>query len=290
MMIGNLPQHSYHPLAGGEGQPASGADWQDWEMQLAREVQNRAFPTTRPQIVGLDYYSDWRPARGLSGDYLDYFELPEGNLGLAIGDVAGKGLAAALLTSSLHSLARALRHYQHGSLAELTAAIDELFSEVCPDSSYATMFVARYDPARRFLHYVNAGHEPPVVLRKTATGYRPVALEPTGPVIGMLRKPSFQENVVTLAPGDLLVAYTDGLCETTNSRGEEYGFARLIATIQACSYRKARDIVERVLETAEAFVSGCPQHDDMTLWLGRIEESACRELTIEESLPLQAVA
>jgi len=282
MMIGTTQQHNYPVTAG--------AEWREWEMELAREVQNRAFPTRRPPIAGLDYYSDWRPARGLSGDYLDYFELPEGNLGLAIGDVAGKGLAAALLTSSLHSLARALRHHQHGSLSDLTAAIDELFYEVCPDSSYATMFVARYNPARRFLHYVNAGHEPPVVLRKTATGYRPVALEPSGPVIGMLRKSRFHENVVSLAPGDLLVAYTDGLCETTNNRGEEWGFRRMMATIQACCYRKAREIVERVLETAEAFADGCPQHDDMTLWLGRIEEPFCRMLTLEDSAVLEAVA
>jgi sigma-B regulation protein RsbU (phosphoserine phosphatase) len=259
-------------------------------MQLAREIQNRAFRNMRPRVAGLDYYSDWRPARGLSGDYLDYFELPEGNLGLAIGDVAGRGLAAALLTSSLHSLARALRHHQHGSLADLTAAIDELFYEVCPDSSYATMFVARYDPGRRFLHYVNAGHEPPVVLRKTATGYRPVALEPTGPVIGMLRKSAFHENVVSLAPGDLLVAYTDGLCETVNARGEEWGFGRLISTIQACSYRKAHDIVDRVLDTAEAFAGGCAQQDDMTLWLGRIEETDFRTLAPAESVELLAVA
>lgn len=280
---------SSHPTTGG-GRLAPGAEWRSWEINLAREVQNRALPATRPRIAGLDYFSDWRPACGLSGDYLDYFELPEGNLGLAIGDVAGHGLAAALLTSSLHSLARALRHYQHGSLSDLTAAIDELFYEVCPDSSYATMFVARYDPARRLLHFVNAGHEPPVVLRKTATGYRPVALEPTGPVIGMLRKSRFHENVVSLAPGDLLVAYTDGLCETANSHGEEWGFRRLIAAIQACSYRKARDIVDRVLEAAAAFAGGCPQHDDMTLWLGRIEEAGCRTLPMADRVALQAVA
>ncbi|MGA2742273.1 MAG: PP2C family protein-serine/threonine phosphatase [Bryobacteraceae bacterium] len=288
-MMGNFQQHTY-PITPAGAIPAPRANWNEWEMDLARAVQNRAFPTTRPRITGLDYYSDWRPAHGLSGDYLDYFELPEGNLGLAIGDVAGKGLAAALLTSSLHSLARALRHYQHGSLSDLTAAIDELFYEVCPDSSYATMFVARYDPARRYLHYVNAGHEPPVLLRKTVSGYRPVALEPTGPVIGMLRKSSFHENVVSLAPGDLLVAYTDGLCETSNGRGEEWGFGRLLATIQACSYRHARDIVDRVLETAEAFAAGCPQHDDMTLWLGRVEDSKCRTLTPAESVALEAVA
>jgi sigma-B regulation protein RsbU (phosphoserine phosphatase) len=285
MTIGTYPQHKYF-ITPGETVPPTGADYQDGEMELAREVQNRTFPTTRPRIAGLDYYSDWRPARGLSGDYLDYFELPEGNLGLAIGDVAGKGMAAALLTSSLHSLTRALRPWQRGSLPALTASIDELFYEVCPDSSYATMFVARLDAARGLLHYVNAGHEPPVVLRKTASGYRPVALEATGPVIGMLRKPAFQENVVSLAPGDLLVAYTDGLCETTNSRGEEWGFRRLLATIQACGYRKAHDIVDQVLETAAAFAGGCPQYDDMTLWLGRIEEArqGLRERTVGRAI------
>jgi sigma-B regulation protein RsbU (phosphoserine phosphatase) len=293
MMIGTFQQHPYpldSPVEAGDFLPAPGAGWRDAEFKLAREVQNRTIPNTRPRIPGLDYFSDWRPARGLSGDYLDYFELPEGNLGLAIGDVAGHGLAAALLTSSLHSLARALRHYQHGSLSDLTAAIDELFYEVCPESSYATMFVARYDPARHFLHYVNAGHEPPVVLRKTATGYRPVTLEPTGPVIGMLRKARFQENVVSLRAGDLLIAYTDGLCETTNARGEEWGFRRLIATVQACSYRKACDIVDRVLETAGTFAGGHPQNDDMTLWLGRIEETGCRTVTLADSVALQAVA
>lgn len=286
-MIGTFQQHS---VTAGDAIAAARADHRDQELELAREVQRRTFPNTRPRVSGLDYYSDWRPGRGLSGDYIDYFELPSGNLGLAIGDVAGQGMAAALLTSSLHSLARALRHYQHGSLASLTAAIDELFYEVCPDSAYAAMFIARYDPARRFLHYVNAGHEPPVVLRKTATGYRPVALERTGPVVGMLRKSSFQENVVSLAPGDLLVAYTDGLCETANSRGEEWGFSRMISTIQGCSYRKARDIVDRVLDTAEAFAAGYPQQDDRTLWLGRLEESNCRTRPLADQVELEAVA
>src|SRR5580704_3030795 len=143
MMIGNS-QHSY-PITPGAAIPSPGTHLRDCEMELAREVQNRAFPTMRPRIPGLDYYGDWRPARGLSGDYLDYFALADGNLGLAIGDVAGKGLAAALLTSSLHSMARALRHSYGGSLVDLVAAIDELFCEICPDNSYSTLFVARYD-------------------------------------------------------------------------------------------------------------------------------------------------
>jgi len=273
MTIGTHPLNPY-PMATGEALPLPGEDWRDLEMALAREVQNRTFPTAQPHVAGLDYYSDWRPARGLSGDYLDYFEMPEGSLGLAIGDVAGKGLAAALLTSSLHSLARALRHSQRGSLSALTSAIDELFYEICPESSYATMFVARYDPARAQLHYVNAGHEPPLLLRKTAAGYRMVILDPTGPVIGMLRKPSFHENVVSLAAGDLLVAYTDGLCDATNPRGEEWGFQRLVETIQACRDRTAQEIVDNVLEAVGSFAAGCPPHDDMTLWLARVEAAA----------------
>ncbi len=244
----------------------------DAEMELARKVQERTFPAAHPLIAGLDYHGDRRPAEGLSGDYLDYFALPEGNLGLAIGDVAGRGLAAALLASSLHGLARALRPGAQSGLADLTAAIDALFYEVCPDTSYATMFMARYDPARALLYYVNAGHEPPVVLRKSGRGYVPLELEPTGPAIGLLRKPSFHESSMALAPGDILVAYTDGLCETANARGEEFGFRRMLAAIQASSYRKVRDIVERVIETAQSFAAGCPRYDDMTLWLARVEE------------------
>jgi sigma-B regulation protein RsbU (phosphoserine phosphatase) len=279
MMIGIPQRHHYDFL--------SSTDSQEWEM--AREVQNRSFPSAHPRIAGLDYYSDWRPAEGLCRDCLDYFELPEGNLGLAIGDVAGQGLAAALLTSSLHGLARALRH-GYGSLAELTAAIDGLFYEVCPDSSYASMFLARYDPERRLLHYVNAGHEPPIVLRKTDRGYWPVELEPTGPVIGMLRKSAFEEGVISLLPGDMLIAYTDGLCEAVNTRGEAWGFERLLSTIRASSYRKARDIVDRVLETVESFSAGGLRYDDMTLWLGRVEETARETLPSEDHAALAAVA
>ena len=105
-----------------------------WELQLARDVQNRLFPAARPSIPGLDYYSDWRPASITSGDYLDYFEMDEGNLGLAIGDVGGRGLQAALLTASLHSIVRALRFSQQGSLGEFVSTIDELFSEIAPDN------------------------------------------------------------------------------------------------------------------------------------------------------------
>src|ERR1700675_588958 len=104
------------------------------EWEAARSVQERIFPALRPAIPGLDYYGDWRPACGVSGDYIDYFVMNAGNLGLAVGDVSGKGMPAALLTSSLHSSIRALRFTHNSNLPELVRSIHELFYEICPDN------------------------------------------------------------------------------------------------------------------------------------------------------------
>ncbi len=263
----------------------------DWEVEVAREVQNRIFPSERPVIPGLDYYGDWRPARGVSGDYLDYFEMEEGNLELAVGDVSGKGLPAALLTSSLHSIVRALRRSQTTSLPELVRTVDELFYEICPDNCYATLFLARYDPVSGKLHYVNAGHEPPFVLRKRGGHHHTIPLESGGPVIGLLREPSYREGVVSLNPGDLLVAHTDGLCEAKNVAGEEWGWRRLVNTITASAERSSRQIVETVMDAVETFAMGAPPFDDMTLWLGRVEESvATRPIWNLERLAVPAAA
>jgi len=247
------------------------------EWEAARLVQERLFPAMRPAIPGLDYFGDWRPAGGLSGDYIDYFALNTGNLGLAVGDVSGKGLPAALLTSSLHSTIRALRFTGNPSLPELVRSIHELFYEICPDNGYVTLFVARYDPRAQRLHYVNAGHEPPFVLRKTGKLYRTIFLETGGPVIGMLRKSSYREGAVSLSPGDLVVAYTDGLCETRNSAGEEWGWPRFLEKVEACADRKARDIVDVVMRETETFAAGAPQSDDVTLWAGKVEDAAVNE-------------
>jgi sigma-B regulation protein RsbU (phosphoserine phosphatase) len=261
------------------------------ELELARCVQERIFPATRPVIPGLDYYADWRPARGVSGDYIDYFETNGGNLGLAVGDVCGKGVPAALLTSSLHSLLRALRFARTSSLKVLVRTIDKLFAEVCPDNCYATLFVGEYDPATGQLHYVNAGHEPPFVLRKSGGHFQAIFLESGGPVIGMLRNAGYREGVVSLHPGDVLVAYTDGLCETANTAGEEWGWPRFQETVEACAEQHARDIVEGVLDSAEAFAEGAPRRDDVTLWVGKVDEAIAEEVPwLAESVAAELVA
>ncbi len=248
---------------------------QVWDSNPARDLQNRIFPSSRISIPGLDYFGDWRPASGSAasaGDYLDYFEIDGGNLFLAIGDVAAAGPETAMLTSALHSTLRALRHQAGGNLPALVGTVDELFCEICPDNSYATLFVARYDPIRSRLHYVNAGHEPPIVLRKRRGQHRAIRLECGGPWIGMLRKSPYREGTISLENGDLLAVYTDGLCESRNAAGEEWGCGRLIESLQSRGPRRARDLVTRVFDAVERFTTGAERDQDMTLWLGAIED------------------
>ncbi|MGP8246636.1 MAG: PP2C family protein-serine/threonine phosphatase [Bryobacteraceae bacterium] len=249
---------------------------QDWEVDAACQVQNRTFPASRPSIPGLEYDAAWRPARGLSGDYLDYYRTPQGDFHLAVGDVAGKGLPAALLASSLHSTLRALETVGWQRLPKLVERVDELFGEVCPDGCFATLFVACFEPESRRLRYINAGHEPPFVLRRTRTGRRPIQLDPGGPVIGMLRHSVWREGSLTLDPGDLLVAYTDGLCDTTDPGGAEWGWRRLVCYIAESADRPVRDIVEGVIETVEVYSRG-RRSDDITLWIGRARDESSLE-------------
>jgi len=144
-----------------EGSPAM---TRDVEWEIARMVQERIFPASRPAIPGLDYFADWRPARGVSGDYIDYFEMSDGQLGLAVGHVASQGLPAALLNSSLHCMLRAWRYARNSSPRELVRSVHEWFYEICPDNCDATLFVATFDAARGELRFVKAGLVQPVVI------------------------------------------------------------------------------------------------------------------------------
>ena len=254
------------------------------------QMQERFFPMVRPVIPGLDYFGDWRPASGAGGDYIDYFEMNDGNLGLAVGDVCGKGASAAVLTSSVHSMIRALRFARTFSLKVLVRNIDKLFSEVCPDNCYATLFVGEYDPSTGRLHYVNAGHEPPFVLRRQGKHFQTLFLEAGGPVIGMLRESSYRESVVALKPGDILVAYTDGLCKCTNRAGEEWGWPQLLKAVEDCADERAYDIVEGVMRAVDVFAGGAPREDDVTLFVGRVQEPISERPRWQEDCEAVAVA
>jgi sigma-B regulation protein RsbU (phosphoserine phosphatase) len=252
------------------------------ELEIAREVQERLFPQEIVAVPGLDYCGACRPALGVGGDYYDFILLPGGKLGIAVGDVSGKGISAALMMASLQASLRGQAMVAPEDLATVVTNVSRLVFEASSSNRYATFFYAQYDPASRQLVYVNAGHNPPLVLRKckahatTATppqaacDCRVEKLDQGGVVVGLLREAPYQQGTIHLQPGDLLVAYTDGVSESMDSDDEEWGEDRMLQCIQSCDSLCAADIIQRVLAAAETFAKGAPQHDDMTLVVARI--------------------
>src|SRR6516162_8964704 len=238
------------------------------ELEIAREVQEHLFPQRLPSVPGLDYCGRCRPAREVGGDYYDFLELPEGRLGIAIGDVSGKGIGAALMMASLEASLRGQASGGHG-LAELMKRVNGLLYEASSTNSYASLFYAEYDPGNRSLSYVNAGHNPPLIVRKSATACQVFRLETGGPVIGLVQQ-YYQQDSFPLEAGDLVVLFTDGVSEAMNAQNEEWGEDRLIEVAKTWHRLPALEVMTRILSAVEAFAAGAPQYDDMTLVVLRI--------------------
>ena len=246
------------------------------ELEIAREVQERLFPQTLPKVAGVEMAARCRPAQAVGGDYYDFFEVRDGSaqgperLGIAIGDVSGKGMSAALLMASLHASLRAQVLRGAGDLGAKMANVNRLLYDASASNHYATFFYAELDCASRTLHYVNGGHNPPAVLRKEDGAWRVFRLGDGGPVIGLLAGAAYVQQVFRLQPGDLLLAFTDGISEAMNAAEDEWGEERLIAEAQTHADLNAAELLERLFRAADAFASGAPQHDDMTIVLLRV--------------------
>ena len=238
------------------------------ELEIAREVQEHLFPQRLPPVPGLDYCGQCRPAREVGGDYYDFLDLLGGRLGIAVGDVSGKGVGAALMMASLEASLRALAAVVQDP-ADLLGRVNNLVCQASSSNRYATLFYALYDPAMRRLTYVNAGHNPPVVLRHSAGSCQVLRLETGGQVIGLLPQ-RYQRGVFSLEPGDLTVLFTDGVSESMNPRDEEWGEERLIELAKTCLGLPALEVMKRILAAAQAFAAGASQHDDMTLVVLRV--------------------
>src|SRR5215472_2235955 len=233
------------------------------ELEIAREVQEHLFPQRLPPVPGLDYCGQCWPAREVGGDYYDFIELPDDKFGIAIGDVSGKGVGAALMMACLEASLRALTSVVRDP-ADLMERVNNLVCQASAANRYATLFYAEYDPVTRCLTYVNAGHNPPVVLRNCGGVRDVLRLETGGPVIGLLPQ-RYQRGVFFHESGDLVVLFTDGVSESMNVRHEEWGEGRLIELAKTCHGLPALQTMRRILAAAKAFAEGAPQHDDMTL-------------------------
>jgi sigma-B regulation protein RsbU (phosphoserine phosphatase) len=204
----------------------------------------------------------------VGGDYYDFLELPDGRLGIAIGDVSGKGVGAALMMASLEASLRALASVVQDP-ADLMARVNSLVCQASAANRYATLFYAEYDPATRRLTYVNAGHNPPIVLRNCGGACQVLRLEAGGPVIGLLPQ-CYERGVFSHEAGDLVVLFTDGVSESMNVRDEEWGEESLIELAKTCRGLPALEGMRRILTAAQAFAGSAPQHDDMTLVVLRV--------------------
>lgn len=239
------------------------------ELEIAREVQSQLFPSGPPGVPGIEVLGVCRPARTVSGDFYDYVRLSGGRLAVCFGDVAGKGISAALVMASLHSILRteaaALRFEDSDSMQRAAAkAVSRANSQLCEATSpekFSTLFFGAYDPATGALAYTNAGHLPPVLLRDDSA--RP--LDVHGMIVGAFPFADYSAGTVRLLRGDLLVAFTDGLTEAENEEGEEYGEARLLAAVREAASERPKQLIEHVMGEVSAWGSGAAQPDDMTM-------------------------
>ena len=237
------------------------------ELEIAREVQERLFPQVRLKVAGIEYAGKCRPALSVGGDYYDFLELPGVGVGLAIGDVSGKGVASALLMASLQACLRGQVLGGEKDLAKVMANINQMIFDVSPANKYATFFYGQYEGATRTLRYVNGGHNPPAVVR----GDQVLRLEDGGPVVGLFRPARFVSGSIVLEPGDLLVGFTDGVSEAMNPDDEEWGEDALIREAAAVRHQSPEAIIEALIAGADRFAAGAPQHDDMTLLVLKVQ-------------------
>ncbi len=263
------------------------------ELEIATQVQRRLFPRHPPAVTSLELAGVCQPARGVGGDYYDFLVLDEGQIGIAVADVSGKGISAAILMSTVQASLRSQAPLSNGQLTELVAIMNRLLCRSSDISSYATFFYAQFDEATRQLTYVNAGHNPPMLLRASVArslagsesgsagadgqqmvvvgaekgeGEAPIhRLMAGGPVIGMLEEVIYEHETLPLQSGDLLVAFTDGVTEALNPAGEEFGEERLKQVVLDNADLSAEELSQLIVERVRQWCQGVPQHDDLTL-------------------------
>ena len=239
------------------------------DLQIAREIQTWLLPGAPPQIPGLSLAYATRPANTVAGDYYDVFPRPgktndENRVVFAVADVAGKSIPAAMLMATFQASLKTLSTAQV-ALPELAANMNKY---ACSNSQgglrFTTAFLALYDEAHRAFTYINAGHNNPILRRTSGTIER---LDVGGLPFGIQPEAKYESATVTLAPGDWLVLFTDGLVEAVNSRNDEYGEARVLSVLEAGRSLSPAEMLKRLMYELDAFVGNTPQHDDVTCML-----------------------
>ena len=236
------------------------------ELEIARQVQARLFPQRMPVVRTLEFAGVCLPARHVGGDYYDFLDLGRQRLGLVIGDIAGKGIAAALLMANLQANLRSQCATAAEQPKQFLHSVNQLFFENTADADYATFFFSEYDDASRRLRYANCGHLPAVLLRQAGSLER---LHSTATVLGLFDKWDCTLEERQLFPGDTLVLYTDGATESFNDSGEEFGDHRLVESLHSHRALSPAALIDSVVADVRKFNPG-EQQDDITFIVGQV--------------------
>ncbi len=239
------------------------------EISIAREVQNQLFPSTLPSVPGVEIEAICRAARSVSGDYYDFIQLSPTHIAIAIADISGKGISAALLMASLQAALRSQMlsgGSEHLSMAELVSRLNKHLVRNTGDDRFATFFIAIYDSATRTLRYTNAGHLPAFLICNGTSEQ----LDKGGMVLGVIEDYVYEEGSLTVGPDSLLIGYSDGLIEPENVYGEEFGIRRLQEAAVHLQGAAPLMVAESLMAAAEEWAGTPEQADDMTVIVARL--------------------
>jgi phosphoserine phosphatase RsbU/P len=238
------------------------------EISIAREVQEQLFPRSLPSMAGIELGAICRPARSVSGDYYDFIRLGPRQLGIALADISGKGIFAALLMASVQAALRSMASFDgHPGPAHLVSRLNEHLFRNTSDDRYATFFYAVYDAASSMLTYTNAGHLAPFFVH----GGNVQRLDEGGTVVGLFESASYSQGAIRVSPGGLLVAFSDGLTEPENVYGEEFGLDRLREEILRQRHMPPQRVAENLIAAADQWAGTPEQADDITVIVARMD-------------------
>jgi len=245
------------------------------ELQLAMEIQQRFQPTAPPVVAGYEFQGISFPCYEIGGDYYDFIPRADGRMVIALGDVSGKGTAAALLMSSLHAAIHA-QTGSHDSLVETISAVNKYLAENIPPNRFVTLFYAELDPESGALSFLNAGHNPPLIVHAAGTVEQ---LAAGGLPLGIRPNAEYREGRTQLQLGDVLVIYSDGVTEAASPTGEEFGPTRLYEVVQRNVESSAAGIRDRIESALTKFSQGTQAADDITLVIVK-RQSETRQLAV----------
>jgi sigma-B regulation protein RsbU (phosphoserine phosphatase) len=259
-----IRSHSQRP--GTTARPLVRPRWEHAGLAAAMRVQARMRPQSAPPLQTLEYAGQCAEAEGVGGDGFDFIDLGPGRLGLFLADVSGKGVPAALLMAHLQATVRSLCRPPVRNLPALLCEVNRIFLGATASERHATAFFGVYDDEDRRLRYVNCGHNPPFLLRRDGFAQ---TLQPTATVLGLMEDWRADEVVVTAAPGDTLLIYSDGVTEAGGGDGEEFGEARLLDLLRRLRHRPVTSLPADLLAAVDRFVGRPGAEDDRTVIAAR---------------------